>query len=60
MSVANNDNTDHTFTISEVDLNEDIDAGEDAGVDVSALPEGTYPFRCEVHPEMRGRLVVES
>ena len=58
LSVANNDSTDHTFTISEADLNEDIDPGEDAGVDVSALTEGTYPFRCTIHPQMTGVLTV--
>ena len=58
LSVQNNDNTDHTFTISDVDLNEDIDPGEDAGVDVSALPEGAYPFRCTIHPQMTGVLTI--
>ena len=58
LSVQNEDDTDHTFTISDVDLNEDIDPGEDAGVDVSALPEGTYPFRCTIHPQMTGVLTI--
>jgi hypothetical protein len=42
--VQNDDSTDHTFTIPEVDLNEGIDPGEDVGVDVSALTEDAYPF----------------
>jgi plastocyanin len=58
LSVQNDDSTDHTFTIPEVDLNEGIDPGEDVGVDVSALTEGAYPFRCTIHPQMTGVLTV--
>ena len=58
LSVQNTDDTDHTFTISEVDLNEPIDPGEDVGVDVAALTGGVYAFRCSIHPQMTGSLTV--
>ena len=58
LSVSNQDSTDHTFTIPDVDLNEDIDPSEDAGVDVSALPEGVYAFRCSIHPQMTGVMTI--
>ena len=58
LSINNTDDTAHTFTITEVDLNEDIDPGEDVGAEVSALTAGVYPFRCTIHPQMTGVLTV--
>lgn len=57
--VDNKDNTLHTFTIDELDVNLDIPAGKSARVTFDAEP-GTYEFYCVPHKEdMEGTLVVE-
>ena len=56
LAVENTDDTAHTFTISEVDLNADIDPGENVQVDVAAINAGVWPFRCSIHPQMTGFL----
>ncbi len=37
-----------------------IGEGETDEVEVEALEPGTYYFRCDVHPEMEGSIVVEG
>ena len=57
--VDNKDNTLHTFTIDDLDLNLNIPAGKSARVTFNAEP-GTYEFYCVPHKEdMEGTLVVE-
>ena len=56
LAVNNTDSTAHTFTMDEVDLNEDIDPGENVAVDVSGINDGVWPFHCSIHPQMTGFL----
>ncbi|MDQ3963844.1 MAG: cupredoxin domain-containing protein [Actinomycetota bacterium] len=57
--VENKDNTLHTFTIDELDVDLDIPAAKSARVSFTAPP-GTYEFYCVPHKEtMEGTLVVE-
>jgi plastocyanin len=56
LRVQNTDDVDHTFTMNEVELNEGIDPGESAAVDVSAINDGVWPFHCSIHPQMTGFL----
>jgi plastocyanin len=56
LTVENTDGTDHTFTMDEIELNEDIDSGETVAVDVSAINDGVWPFHCSIHPVMTGFL----
>jgi plastocyanin len=58
LAVQNTDDVDHTFTMDEVELNEGIDPGENAAVDVSAINDGVWPFHCSIHPQMTGFLTV--
>ena len=58
LAVENTDDTDHTFTIAEIELNEDIGPGETVGVDVGEINDGTWQFRCSIHPQMTGFLVL--
>jgi plastocyanin len=58
LAVQNTDDVDHTFTMDEVELNEGIDPGETAAVDVSAINDGVWPFHCSIHPQMTGFLTV--
>lgn len=57
----------HNFAVYREEGGEQIVAGEiitgpDAAVDVTvpALEPGTYFFKCDVHPEMNGAIVVEG
>ena len=57
--VDNKDNTLHTFTIDELDVDLDIPAGKSARVTFNADP-GTYEFYCVPHKDtMEGTLTVE-
>ncbi len=57
--VENEDQTLHTFTIEELDVDLDIPAAKSARVSFDAEP-GEYEFFCEPHKEdMKGTLVVE-
>jgi plastocyanin len=58
LAVTNSDTTDHTFTILAADLNEAIDPGSDVAVDISALNDQRWEFRCNLHPTMTGVLVI--
>ncbi|MGH2755069.1 MAG: cupredoxin domain-containing protein [Actinomycetota bacterium] len=58
--VDNQDLTRHTFTIDELDIDEELAAGQNVRVELSADP-GEYRFYCEVsgHEDMEGTLTVE-
>ncbi len=58
LTVQNTDDTDHTFTMPEVEVNEAIDPGANVAVDVAAINDGVWPFRCSIHPQMTGFLTV--
>jgi plastocyanin len=58
LAITNSDTTDHTFTILAADLNEAIDPGSDVAVDISALNDQRWEFRCNIHPTMTGVLIV--
>jgi len=48
----------HSFTIADGDIDQDLQAGESAEVDLSGLDAGTYDLICKYHPEMTGSLTV--
>ena len=56
LATENTDDTDHTFTIAEINLNTEIGPGADVGVDVGAINDGVWAFRCTIHPQMTGFL----
>lgn len=56
LAIENTDDTDHTFTIAEANLNAEIGPGENVGVDVAAINDGVWAFRCSIHPQMTGVL----
>jgi plastocyanin len=56
LAIENTDDTDHTFTIAEINLNTEIGPGADVGVDVAAINDGVWAFRCSIHPQMTGFL----
>ena len=50
----------HTFTITApYDVNYDINAGEEATIDFTAIESGIFDYFCSYHqPTMRGQLIV--
>jgi plastocyanin len=56
--VDNQDGTEHTVT---ADTGDAFDDPARAGTTTFTAPTepGSYPFHCEIHPEMHGTLVVE-
>jgi plastocyanin len=57
LTVSNEGQATHSFTIEEEGIDEDVAAGESTTVDIT-LAAGDYPFVCTFHPEMTGTLTV--
>ena len=59
VSINNKDSFAHTVTMDEGDgFDVPVDGGE-GEVFLAVQEPGTYPFHCEIHPSMKGELVVE-
>ena len=58
VTLANEGEAAHTFTIEEEGIDEMVDAGGEASIDIS-LAAGEYGFVCSFHPEMTGTLTVQ-
>jgi plastocyanin len=56
---TNEDDTEHSFTIDDSDVDEDADAGSSTTVDLGSLEAGSYDFYCKYHKDsMTGTLEV--
>jgi len=66
INFTNDDTVPHNISVyvqeggDEIVKGEIIDAGLTTRTPVSALEPGTYYFQCDLHPEMKGTLVVEG
>ena len=58
LTVTNDGEAAHTFTLEEGDIDEQVAPGADTSVSIS-LDAGTYDFVCSFHPEMTGTLTVQ-
>ena len=64
ITLVNNDSAPHNISIyteeggENLVLGDTAEAGQTVTTDVSALEPGTYYFRCDIHPEMEGDVVV--
>jgi plastocyanin len=58
LSVTNDGQALHSFTLQDEGIDQDVQPGESAEVDLSGLEGGTYDFVCKYHPEMTGSLTV--
>lgn len=58
LTVANEGEALHSFTLSDAGIDQDVQPGEDASVDLSGLDAGGYDFICKYHPEMTGSLTI--
>ncbi|MGH2709748.1 MAG: cupredoxin domain-containing protein [Actinomycetota bacterium] len=58
LSLENQGQATHTFTLEDDSIDEQVAAGSTASVTVSLDP-GSYGFACTLHPEMTGTLTVQ-
>ena len=58
LSIVNDDEFSHTFTIDDAGIDVELRSGESATTAAPAEP-GRYEVRCRIHRPMRGALVVE-
>jgi plastocyanin len=59
ITLRNEDDVEHSFTIDDPELDAEAEGGEEATVEAPEEP-GTYDFHCRYHPEqMTGTLTVE-
>ena len=58
ITVVNEDDVGHTFTIVGTDINVPIPGGETFNGEPDAVEPGTYEFVCTIHPQMTGEVTV--
>ncbi len=58
LTVVNEGEAAHTFTIQEEGIDEVVEPGDEASVEISVAA-GEYGFDCSFHPEMTGTLTVQ-
>ncbi len=49
----------HSFTVPEGDVDQIVQPGQSADIDLSGLDAGSYDLECTFHPEMTGSITVE-
>ena len=59
LTLANEDSTAHTFTIEELDVDVEAEAGAEVSTTFTPEETGTFEFKCRFHPAMTGELTVE-
>jgi len=59
LTFTNSGGAPHTYTVSDTDVNVNVDGGETAEVTLDGLQAGTtYAVRCTYHPQMTGALKI--
>jgi plastocyanin len=60
ISIVNQDDVDHTFTMTGTQIDVPVAAGETFNGEpiAGAVEPGTYDFLCTIHPEMTGQVTV--
>lgn len=59
IAVSNDGQALHSFTVQDGGIDQDLQPGERATIDLSGLDPGTYDLTCTFHPEMTGQVTVE-
>jgi plastocyanin len=59
LTLTNDGQALHNFMLSDANIDQDVEAGSTADVDLSGLDAGTFDFECKYHPEMTGSLTIE-
>ena len=55
---TNEDDAKHSFTASELDIDQEVNAKSSTTVDLADAEAGSYDFVCKFHPDMKGTLEV--
>jgi plastocyanin len=58
ITIVNQDDADHTFTIPDTQIDVPIAAGETFNGEPRAVEPGTYDFLCTIHPTMTGQVTI--
>jgi plastocyanin len=58
LTLVNTGEAPHTYTVSDSDVNVNLDAGETGEAALDDLAPGTYAVRCTYHPQMTGALKI--
>jgi plastocyanin len=59
VEVTNKDSAEHSFTFDAANVDQDVEAGEDATATFTAPAAGDYEFHCKYHPaQMKGTVTV--
>lgn len=58
ITIVNNDSVDHTFTIDGTQVDAPLPAEQTFNGESAGLAPGTYEFRCTIHPQMTGTVIV--
>ena len=58
ITVTNEGQALHSFTLPDSDIDQDVQAGESADIDLSGLDAGTHDLICKYHPEMTGSVTI--
>ncbi|MGH2676487.1 MAG: cupredoxin domain-containing protein [Actinomycetota bacterium] len=59
ITVTNDGQALHSFTLEAAGIDQDVQAGESADIELSGLDAGSHDFTCKYHPEMTGSVTVE-
>ena len=55
---TNEDDAKHTFTVSDLDIDEEVGPKASTSISLGDAEAGTYDFVCTFHPDMKGTLEV--
>jgi plastocyanin len=58
ITVTNNDSTEHSFTLDDDSVSQDVEPGDTQTVEVPLPDSGTVGWHCEYHPTMTGTITV--
>lgn len=58
ITVSNEGQALHSFTVADGGIDQQVQAGDSADVDLSGLEAGTHDLTCTFHPEMTGSVTV--
>jgi plastocyanin len=61
VSLVNEDDAEHSFTVDDLDVETEAEGGESSEVTFTAPDEGTVEFHCKYHPDqMTGEISVDG
>jgi plastocyanin len=59
LTVTNEGQALHSFTVAEAGIDQDVQAGQSTDVDLSGAEAGTFDLSCKYHPEMTGSITIQ-